>query len=232
MRTKREVIAEQPEKQLYIRSEIAERHPTFNKSFDDLPMENVIVKKEDCRQKSDDKQKMSPCYLSVFEGKRKCVFDDGYAVCYWSYANSRVMFPRERLTMLIADRDGNVNEVFKGSENVVDRVVLKYVLLLTRDDESPPLRKVDCGEAIKILKEGKFQIMPGGGPPEKWGQYANEPFYDPYQLEMDKDMEENFFKRLFDYGILFYLVNTGSYQGRKIQVHQSHTYIRAALDLN
>jgi len=229
---KKEVLSEQPEKQLYMRTEIAERHPTFIKSFNNMPLENVVVKKEDCRQKSDDTKKMGPCYRNVFENRRKCVFDEGMDRCFWSYGNSRVMFPRERFTMLVTDEEGHVNEVFKGRENVVDTIILKYVLLLTRDEETPPIKKLECEEAISILKEGKFKIAPGGGPPEKWGQYGNEPFYDPYQIEMDKERQEKFFRKLFDYGILFYLLNTGSYHGRKIEVHQSHAYIRAALRLN
>jgi hypothetical protein len=229
---KGKVIAEQPEKYLYMRTEIAEKHPTFLKSFDDLPMENVVVKKEECRQKSENKEKMGPCYKSVLEGNRKCIFDEGYDRCYWSYANSRIMFPREKFTMLIADEKGDVKEVFKGKENVVNDFSLNYVLLLTRDEENPIIRKIERKEAIKILKEGKFKILPGGGPPEKWGEYGNEPFYDPYQLEMDLDRQEKFFKKLFDYGVLFYLLNTGSYKNRKIEIHQTHAYIRAALKLN
>jgi ATP-dependent phosphoenolpyruvate carboxykinase len=226
------VIAEQPEKQLYMRTEIAENHPTFIKSFEGLPLENVVVRKEDCRQKSEDLKKMGPCYRSVFEGKKKCVFDEGSRVCYWSYANSRVMFPREKFTMLIVDENGNVKEVFKGKKNVVNKMTLKYVLLLTRDESSPIIRKIECEEAIEILKEGKFKIMPGGGPPEKWGQYGNEPFYDPYPLEMDLERQEKFFRKLFDCGVIFYILNTGSYKGKKIEVHQTHAYIRAALKLN
>jgi hypothetical protein len=228
----KEVIAEQPENWLYMRTEIAEKHPTFLKSFEGLPLENVVVRKEDCRQKSENPEKMGSCYRSVLEGKKKCVFDEGFKVCYWSYANSRVMFPRERFTMLIADEKGNVKEVFKGKENVTDKINLKYVLLLTRDEETPIIKKIECDEAIRILKEGNFKIMPGGGPPEKWGQYGKEPFYDPYQLEMDLERQEKFFRKLFDYGVIFYLLNTGSYEGRKIEVHQTHAYIRAALRIN
>lgn len=229
---KREILAEQPEKQLYMRTEIAERHPTFIRSFNHIPVENVVVKKEDCGQKSDNVQKMGPCYRSVFEGRRKCVFDEGYDRCFWSYANSRVMFPRERFTMLVADEDGHVEEVFKDKKNVVDNITLKYVLLLTRDEETPIIQKLEDKEAIRILKEGKFKIAPGSGPSEKWGQYGNESFFDPYQIAMDKERQEKFFRKLFDYGVLFYLLNTGSYQGRKIEVHQTHAYIRAALRLN
>jgi len=229
---KKEVTAEQPERQLYIRTEIAERHPTFIKSFDGLPLENIVARKEDCKQKSDDVQKMGPCYRSVIEKKRRCVFDESWNLCYWSYGNSRAMFPRERFTMLVTDEYGNVQEVFKGKKNVVNKITLKYILLLTRDEESPPIKKLEQDEAIKILKEGKFKIMPGGGPQEKWGEYGYEPFYDPYQLEMDKERQERFFRKLFDYGVIFYILNTGSHKGRKIEVHQTHAYIRAALRLN
>jgi len=229
---KGKVVAEQPEKWLYMRTEIAEKHPTFIKSFEGLPMENVVTRKEECRQKNEDKEKIGPCYQSVLEGRKKCIFDEGYDRCYWSYANSRIMFPREKFTMLIANNKGNVKEVFKGRENVVNNFYLNYVLLLTRDEETPIIRKLERKEAIKTLKEGKFKILPGGGPIEKWGQYGNEPFYDPYQLEMDLNRQEEFFSKLFDYGVLFYLLNTGSYRGRKIEVHQTHAYIRAALRLN
>jgi ATP-dependent phosphoenolpyruvate carboxykinase len=227
-KNKKEVIAEQPEKQLYLRTEIAYQHPTFIKSFSNLPLENVVTKKEECRQK----EYIGTCYTEVIERKRRCIFDEGYDRCYWSYGNSRIMFPRERFTMLIRKENGNVEEVFKGYENVVNKVKLKYVLLLTRDEENPPIRKIEEKECIKILKEGKFVIGPGSGPREKWGQYGYEPFYDPYQLEIDIDRSEKFFRKLFDYGVNFYLVNTGSYKGRKIQIHQTHAYIRAALDLN
>lgn len=226
------VIAEQPEKWLYMRTEIAEKHPTFIKSFEGLPLENVVVKKEECRQRNEDLDKMGSCYRSVLEKRKKCVFDMGFDRCYWSYANSRVMFPRERFTMLVADEDGNVKEVFKEKENVRDKMELNYVLLLTRNEENEILRKIERKEAINTLKEGKFRIQPGAGPPEKIGQYGNEPFYDPYQLEMDLNREEKFFRKLFDYNVLFYLLNTGSHQNRKIEVHQTHAYIRAALRLN
>ncbi|MGQ9743774.1 MAG: hypothetical protein ACUVQW_04055 [Candidatus Bathycorpusculaceae bacterium] len=229
---KGEVLVEQPEKQLYMRTEIAERHPTFIKAFDGLPLENVVVKKEDCRQKSENIQKMGPCYRLVFEERKRCIFDEGFDKCYWSYGNSRVMFPRERFTMLVADEKGDVQEVFKGKEGVADSALLKHVLLLTRDENSAIIRRIECEEALEILKEGRFQIAPGSGPPDKWGQYSYEPFYDPYQLEMDKNRQEQFFKKLFDYGILFYILNTGYHDRRKIEVHQTHAYIRAALRLN
>lgn len=229
---KKEVIVEQPEKQLYMRTEIAERHPTFIKSFDGLPLENVVIKKEECKQKSENVQKTGPCYRLVYEGRRSCIFDVGSGRCYWSYGNSRVMFPRERFTMLTADEKGDVYEVFKGEKAVANNAILKYVLLLTRDEDSPIIKRIECEEALEILREGKFQIAPGSGSPEKWGQYGYEPFYDPYQLEMDKNLEEQFFKKLFDYNVLFYLLNTGYHHGRKIEVHQTHAYIRAALRLN
>jgi len=229
----KKVVAEQPERQLYMRTEIAQRHPTFLKSFEGLPLENVVVEKEKCRQKSEDKEKIGPCYKSVSEKAAECVFDKGWSLCYWSYPNSRVMFPRERFTMAVADDEGNVKEIFKEKENVIDKIDLKYILLLTRDEENPPIRKLECEEAIDILKEGKFKIMPGAGPPEKWGQYGNEPFYDPYQLEMDKEGEEALFRKMFgDYRVRAYLLNTGSYQGNKIEVHQTHDWIKAALKLN
>ncbi|MEM3503385.1 MAG: hypothetical protein QW134_04085, partial [Nitrososphaeria archaeon] len=170
--------------------------------------------------------KMGECYKAVLEGSRKCVFDLGCDRCYWSYANSRVMFPREMFPMLLKDSEGNLVEYPKGKDNVINECKVKYVLLLTRDDFSKPVKLLDVDEAVNILKEGKFVIRPGSGPPEKWGQYGYEPFYNPYPPEHNLKVEEEFFRSLYKAGVKFYLLNTGSYEGKKITIHQTHMYIR------
>ncbi len=221
-----EPIAYATENWLYMRTEIAINHPTFIKLFHDLPLENVVTEKEKCAQMSDDVFKMGECYKAVLEGSRKCVFDLGCDRCYWSYANSRVMFPREMFPMLLKDSEGNLVEYPKGKDNVINECKVKYVLLLTRDDFSKPVKLLDVDEAVNILKEGKFVIRPGSGPPEKWGQYGYEPFYNPYPPEHNLKVEEEFFRSLYKAGVKFYLLNTGSYEGKKITIHQTHMYIR------
>jgi len=219
-------IAYATENWLYMRTEIAINHPTFIKLFHDLPLENVVTEKGKCAQMSDDPSKMGECYKAVLDGERKCVFDLGCDRCYWSYANSRVMFPRERFPMLVKDSNGELVEKEKGKENVINSCEVKYILLLTRDDSSKPVKLLEIDEAIKILREGKFIIRPGSGPPEKWGQYGFEPFYNPYPPEHNMKVEEEFFRSLYKAGVKFYLLNTGTYEGKKITIHQTHMYIR------
>lgn len=224
-------IAKATEDQLYMRPDIAQEHPTFIPLFNKLPLENVVTKKSNCAQKTENKKKMEPCYRSVVSGETTCVFDKGEKCCYWSYGNSRVMFPRHMFPMLSKNSHGNPVVIEKGRNNVVDEVQLKYIFLLTRDEESPPLRRLECDEIIATLREGKYIIRPGAGPPEKWGEPGFEPFYNPYPPELDLDIQERFFRRLYESGVLFYLGNTGSHDGRKITVHQTHTYIRAILEV-
>jgi len=221
-----EPITKATETQLYMRTDIAEEHPTFIHLFNDLPLENVITEKAKCAQKAEKSEQMGRCYRECLEGERRCVFDEGADRCYWSYGNSRVMFPRSMFPTLLRNDHGLMYEAFKGEENVVDEATVRYVILLTRDDESPPARKLDISEAIEVLREGKYTIRPGAGPREKWGKIGYEPFYDPYPPEINRDRQEELYKRLFESGVLFYLLNTGSYKGRKIGTHQTHMYIR------
>jgi len=223
-------IAKATEKQLYMRTDIAKEHPTFRHLFDKLPLENVVNDKSKCAEASDDEQKMGNCYRDVHSGKIKCTFDEGKKICYWSYGNSRVMFPREMFPMQVRDKNGYLHEIPKDKSNVVNEAVVKYIILLTRDSETPPARRLEKNEVIEILEKGSFLIRPGAGPPEKWGTMGNEPFYNPYPAELDYDMQRKFFKKLYDSGVLFYLMNTGSYEKRDITAHQTHTYIRAIIE--
>jgi len=86
--------------------------------------------------------------------ERRCVFDEGADRCYWSYGNSRVMFPRSMFPILLRNDQGLMYEAFKGEGNVIDEAAVNYVILLTRDDESPPIRKFGIDEAIEVLREG------------------------------------------------------------------------------
>jgi hypothetical protein len=219
-------IAYATENWFYMRSEIALNHPIFTKFFNDLPLENIVNEKAKCAQYSVESEKIGECYKAVMNGERKCVFNIGADRCYWSYANSRVMFPRDRFPMMIKDALGNLVEVPKGKENLENECRVKYVLLLTRDDTTKPVTLLGIDEAIRVLKEGKFIIRPGSGPPEKWGQYGYEPFYNPYPPEHNLSAEEAFFRKLYSCGVSFYLLNTGTYEGKKQTIHQTHMYIR------
>lgn len=221
-----EPVARATENWLYLRTEMAESHPSFIELFHDVPLENVVTRKEDCKQMPDENGVTGDCYREVSEGKRKCVFDMGHDRCYWSYANSRAMFPRDKFPTLT-----NGKEIQKGEKNVVNEATVKHVFLLTRDGESLPIEELDCDSAIKILKEGKFIIRPGAGPKEKWGQFGFEPFLNPYPPEMDLEKNERFFRKLHSYGVSFYRLNTGSYNGKDITIEDTHQLIRGVVGI-
>jgi hypothetical protein len=228
---KPEPTAYATENWLYMRTEIAINHPIFSRLFHNLPLENVVTEKEKCAQKSDDPKKMGSCYKAVLEGKRKCVFDRGSDRCYWSYANSRAMFPRYKFPTITKDEDGSLIEVQKEEENVINQAVVKYVLILTRDKTKKPVKLLNCNEVIQILKEGKFIVRPGAGPPEKWGQLGYEQFYNPYPPELNQEAQEKFFRKLYNSGVKFYMLNTGKYDEKKITIHQTHMYVRHIIEI-
>lgn len=222
-------VAKAPENQLYMRTDIAMNHRTFIPVFDRLPLENVVTKRQGCRriQKRD---AGSYCNNASSED-RLCDFDKGRKLCYWAYGNSRVMFPRWMFPMMTRGIDGRLHEAPKGEANVIDEAPVNYVVLLTRDEESVPARLLNCEEAIETLREGRFTVRPGAGPPEKWGKIGYEPFYNPYPPELNLERQEQFFRRLYSDGVLFYLLNTGHYKNRKISTHQTHMYIRHILGI-
>jgi hypothetical protein len=192
---------------LYVRTEIAENYPAFREIFKTLPIENVVESKSKCAQN------VNPpglCWEAVSKGERTCLFDEGTDRCYWSYGNSRVMLPRASFP----SKQGG----YMGKDRVINEAVVKHVVMLTRDDETSPIQKLDEDSAIKVLKEGRFTIRPGGGPPEKWGKIGHEPFYNPYPPEVDFGLMEGFFRKLHGTGASFHLLNTGHYNGKKITV--------------
>jgi ATP-dependent phosphoenolpyruvate carboxykinase len=228
-----EIVVRATENWLYIRSDMAEQHPTFINLFHDMEMENVVEHKDVCPQigGGSTKRRHGPCYRETLHGDKVCVFDEGADRCYWAYGNSRVMFDRAKFPMMVKGKDGSLYEVPKGRKGVVDEVPLKYVFLLTRDDHTPPVTRLDTTEGVATLKEGKYTIRPGAGPPEKWGKIGYESFFDPYPPELNARRQEEFYTRLFDSGVTCYLLNTGTYKRMNIPVHRTHMYLRHILEI-
>jgi ATP-dependent phosphoenolpyruvate carboxykinase len=133
--------------------------------------------------------------------------------------------------MIVKGEDGSLYEMPKGRKGVIDELPLKYIFLLTRDEQTSPVKKLNREEAIDTLKEGKYMIRPGAGPPEKWGKAGYEPFYNPYPPELNEKSQEELYRRLFASGVSCYLLNTGSYKGINIPVHRTHMYIRHLLEI-
>ncbi len=197
------LIARQPERALYMRSESQKEQGWLREVFDRSMNENVTMRKEDCEHPVG----ADMCSLT----KKKCVFNEGNGWCYYAFGNSRVLVNREDLL---------------GPDKVVDEVPVNLVVLLRRDDHSPPEEKLNPDEAIETLQRGEYMILPGAGPKEKWGTISNEPWYNPYLLELDNGRQARFFKAMFEnWKVPCLILNTGV-EG----IQASHTRIVSALE--
>ena len=181
------LIAKQPEKSLYMRSETQRENPWLKEVFDTSLNENVVTEKDECLHT----EGVDMCKLT---GKR-CVFNEGQLWCYYAFENSRALVEREKLL---------------GPEKVVDSIPVNLVVLLRRDSFSPPIKKLSAEEAVSILRKGEYMVLPGAGPKEKWGTISYEPWYNPYLLELDNSRQEFFFRTMFkNYSVPCIILNTG-----------------------
>jgi hypothetical protein len=181
------LIAKQPETSLYMRSESEKELPWLRDVFDRSMSENVTMKKEDCDYPSGD----DGCSLT---GQR-CVFNDGKTWCYYAFGNSRVLVKREEIL---------------GPEKVVNEVPINLVVLLRRDERSPPEARLTSDQAIDVLQKGEYMILPGAGPKEMWGTTSYEPWYNPYLLEPNNARQAEFFRAMFDnWKVPCIILNTG-----------------------
>ncbi|MDA4125082.1 MAG: hypothetical protein OK438_06515 [Thaumarchaeota archaeon] len=197
------LVARQPERALYMRSESQKEQPWLRGVFDRSMNENVTMRKEDCEYPE------GPDHCSV-TGKR-CVFNDGMNWCYYSFGNSRVLVEREAIL---------------GPGKVVDEVPVNLVVLLRRDDHSPAEEALTPDQAIATLQKGEYMILPGAGPKEKWGTISNEPWYNPYLLELDNERQAAFFREMFEnWKVPCIILNTGV-EG----IDASHRKIVSALE--
>lgn len=199
----RPLVARQPERALYMRSESQKEQEWLRDVFDRSLNENVTTKKEDCEHTEGE----TACALT----HGRCVFNDGMSWCYYAFGNSRVLVKREDIL---------------GADKVVDEVPVDLVILLRRDDHSPAEVKLTPGEALGILQKGEYMVLPGAGPREKWGTTSYEPWYNPYLLELDNARQAKFFGMMFkDWKVPCIILNTGV-EG----IQESHERIVAALD--
>jgi hypothetical protein len=197
------LIARQPERALYMRSESQKEQGWLREVFDRSMNENVTTRKEECEYPKGE----SMCSLTP----NKCVFNDGKHWCYYAFGNSRVLVKREDIL---------------GPNKVVDEVPINLVVLLRRDDHSLAEVQLEPDQAISVLQRGEYMILPGAGPKEKWGTTSYEPWYNPYLLELDDARQAGFFRSMFqEWKVPCIILNTGV-EG----IQQSHERIVAALE--
>jgi hypothetical protein len=197
------LVARQPERALYMRSESQKEQDWLRGVFDRSMNENVTMKKTDCEYT----EGSDLCSLT----HRRCVFDEGRGWCYYSFGNSRVLVKREEIL---------------GKGKVVDEVPINLVVLLRRDTKSPAEVRLAPDQAIGILQKGEYMILPGAGPKEKWGTMSHEPWYNPYLLELSDERQARFFRLMFEkWRVPCIILNTGV-EG----IRETHRRIVAALD--
>ncbi len=97
-------------------------------------------------------------------------------------------------------------EWIAGPDKFVERAVVKSVILLRRDEESPPEKELGVDEAIKILEEGRYQVLSGAG--DNVGEFGYEPYYNPYLLVRRREAQADFFRELFS-AASCHILNTG-----------------------
>ena len=197
------LVGRQPEKSLYMRTETQKDKEWLRDTFDKSRCENVVVRKAVCEFTEGE----TGCHLT----KGTCVFNQGYDWCYYAFGNSRALVPREKIF---------------GPAKVADEARIKLLVLLRRDETSPPEVRLDADRAIEVLRKGEFMIRPGAGPKELWGKMGNEPWYNPYLLRLDHARQESFFRLMISkFQVNCTLLNTGVET-----IEQTHGRILAALD--
>jgi hypothetical protein len=197
------LVATQPERALYMRSESQKEQGWLREVYDKSMTENVTTRKEDCEFP----EGPEGCSLTG----RRCIFNEGMGWCYYAFGNSRVLTRREDIL---------------GPEKVVDEVPVDLVVLLRRDDHGPAEVGLSPQEAIDILHRGEYMVLPGAGPREKWGTISTEPWYNPYLLELDNSRQADFFRAMFEkWRVPCLILNTGVES-----IEGTHQRIIAALE--
>jgi hypothetical protein len=93
-----------------------------------------------------------------------------------------------------------------GADKFVERAVVKAVILLRRDTESPAELKLSPDEAVDILEEGRYQVLAGAG--DNIGEFKYEAYYNPYLLVKRHELQKAYFRKLFE-STTCHILNTG-----------------------
>ncbi|MBI5587830.1 MAG: hypothetical protein HY889_05625 [Deltaproteobacteria bacterium] len=121
----------------------------------------------------------------------RCKCENVHDNDYTSFGNSRAILNPEWIG---------------GPDKFVERAVVKSVILLRRDKESAAEERLEPDDAVRILEEGKYQVLAGAG--GNVGEFGYESFYNPYLLIKRPEVQKNFFRQLFDVAGC-HILNTG-----------------------
>jgi aspartate/methionine/tyrosine aminotransferase len=119
--------ADSPERKFYIPTNSCEAFPLLAKLFDRSKCENVVIKKEDCKDLE--------C-----QQKDDCRLDRGVPYCYKASSNSYVMLDPYWLG---------------GMRKHVKRIDIRYLFILRNDPITAPFTQLGIEEALHILEMGQ-----------------------------------------------------------------------------
>jgi hypothetical protein len=120
-------IADTPERKLFMPTNVAKYDSQFASFFDNSKCENVVLKKELCKNQ--------PCLE-----QDECRLDRGSPFCYEAQDNSYAMFDPYWI---------------KGPEKHVKRSALRWLFILRKDKVSPPSVKLETDDALRMLESGE-----------------------------------------------------------------------------
>jgi hypothetical protein len=131
---------------------------------------------------------------------KKCKCENVEGGDFTAFANSRAILDPEWIA---------------GPDKFVEKAVIKAVILLRRDKDSPAEVKLNAIDAIEILQEGKYQVLAGAG--GKTGEFKTESYYNPYLLIRRTELQNSFFTELFE-SASCHILNTGIESVEQTQV--------------
>jgi len=180
-----EAVAAISERNFYLRTDTAREIPYMQELFWRCKTENVVTEPGQCIAPS--------CQPKDGRPSATCMFTQGHDRCFWGFPNSRAILDPTWVA---------------GAARFVRKSRVAHVILLTRDDNTPVEQRLTLDEAVEVLREGRYMVLPGAGAREDWGKMKNESWYNPYLLDVDHAFQEAAFRQLFTVADTW-LINTG-----------------------
>jgi aspartate/methionine/tyrosine aminotransferase len=176
-------IADTVERKLMFRTNFVEKYPQLVPLFDKSKCENVITSKDECINEK--------C-----KSEDNCRLDRGAPYC----------FSASRTSIAILDPYW-----LGGTEKHLKRTSVKWIVLFRKDPISPAIVKLQPGESLKILEEGRSQTSIGA--------MQNVPFYNSHLLikSMDRiETQRRYYQKLLSIAPC-YNINTAMESKEKIK---------------
>jgi len=161
-------LADTPERKLLMPTDVTEYDPQFAALFDSSKCENVVLKKEDCKNQA--------CLQ-----KDDCRLDRGSPFCYEADSHSYAMLDPYWI---------------KGPSKHVKRSTLRWLFLLRKDNVSPPSVQLEPEDALRMLESGEaLGTLPETGASKRYPFYNPHILLtSPDRIESQR----NFFKKLLE----------------------------------